>query len=234
MRLLALTTIVSLAALVSVGFASEDLKPENETDRINYSIGYQIGGDFKRQGVELNPAAVVRGIQDALLGAEPLITAQEMRATLVNLKRKIVADQQKTRTKKVEKYRGEGREFLAANAKKPGVVTLRSGLQYKEIREGTGKKPGPHDTVTVHYRGTRTDGTEFDSSDRKDAAATFRVDGVIRGWTEALQLMQEGAKWQLFIPPDLAYGERGPLRDETVIFDVELIAVDPPRAENGA
>jgi FKBP-type peptidyl-prolyl cis-trans isomerase FklB len=232
MKLLALTTIVSLAALARVGFASEDLKPENETDRINYSIGYQIGGDFKRQGVELNPEAVVRGIQDALSGAEPFIAPREMRTTLMNLKRKIVADQQKSQAKQVGKYRAQGREFLAANANKPGVVTLPSGLQYKEIRQGTGKQPGPHDTVTVHYRGTRIDGTEFDSSDRNDAAATFRVDGVIRGWTEALQLMKEGAKWQLVIPPDLAYGERGPLRDRTLVFDVELIAVVAPRAED--
>jgi FKBP-type peptidyl-prolyl cis-trans isomerase FklB len=115
---------------------------------------------------------------------------------------------------------------LAENATKEGVKTTPSGLQYKVIREGTGKTPGPHDSVTVHYRGTRLDGREFDSSYRKNEPATFRVDGVIRGWTEALQLMKEGAKWQLFIPADLAYGERGPLADKTLIFDVELISVN--------
>ena len=113
--------------------------------------------------------------------------------------------------------------FILINKK--GVVTLPSGLQYKVIREGTGKSPGPHDSVKVNYRGTLINGQEFDSSYRENKPATFRVDGVIKGWTEALQLMKEGAKWQLFIPADLAYGERGALADRTLIFDVELVSV---------
>ncbi|MHB8811358.1 MAG: FKBP-type peptidyl-prolyl cis-trans isomerase, partial [Desulfobulbaceae bacterium] len=128
-----------------------------------------------------------------------------------------------------EKYRGEGREFLEQNAKTTGVVTLASGLQYKIDRHGTGKSPGPHDTVKVHYRGTLLDGSEFDSSYRGKTAGEFRVDGVMAGWTEALQLMKEGAKWRIFVPVDLAYGERGPLADRTVIFDIELIEVVPSR-----
>jgi FKBP-type peptidyl-prolyl cis-trans isomerase FklB len=119
-------------------------------------------------------------------------------------------------------------DFLAANAKKDGVVTTPSGLQYKVLEAGTGRTPGATDTVTVNYRGTLIDGKQFDSSYDRGKPATFRVDGVIAGWTEALQMMKEGAKWQLFIPQELAYGERGQLRDKTLIFDVELLSVDTP------
>jgi FKBP-type peptidyl-prolyl cis-trans isomerase FklB len=202
-----------------------DLKDEKA--KVNYSVGYQIGDDFKRQGVEINPEALVKGIQDALSGKKGLMTPQERSATLTNLQRQVAAQQKQDKPKQAQEYRGEGREFLVENAKKEGVKTTDSGLQYKVIREGTGRSPGSTDTVTVNYRGTLIDGTEFDSSYRKGKPATFRVDRVIPGWTEALQLMREGAKWQLFIPPDLAYGERGTLADKTLIFDVELISVEP-------
>jgi len=206
--------------------AEQDLKLEDETARVNYSVGYKIGGDFKSQGVEINRELLLQGIQDALSGKIGLMTPKERRTALMNLQRQVAAAQQKReKAKQAQEYRGEGREFLAANAKKPGVVTLPSGLQYRVIREGTGKTPGPQDTVTVNYRGTLINGNEFDSSYRKGKPATFRVDGVIKGWTEALQLMKEGANWQLFIPADLAYGERGALADRTLIFDVELISV---------
>jgi len=206
--------------------AEQDLKLEDETARVNYSVGYKIGGDFKSQGVEINRELLLQGIQDALSGKIGLMTPKERRTALMNLQRQVAAAQQKReKAKQAQEYRGEGREFLAANAKKPGVVTLASGLQYRVIREGTGKAPGPQDTVTVNYRGTLINGNEFDSSYRKGKPATFRVDGVIKGWTEALQLMKEGANWQLFIPADLAYGERGALADRTLIFDVELISV---------
>jgi FKBP-type peptidyl-prolyl cis-trans isomerase FklB len=218
--------LLSVILMSNLCLAEEKLDLKDEKAKINYSVGYQIGGDFKRQGVEINPEMLVKGIQDALSGGKGLMTPQERRATLVNLQRQVAAQQEKDKPKQAREYRGEGREFLAANAKKPGVVTLPSGLQYKVIREGTGKTPGPHDLVTVHYRGALINGNEFDSSYRKGKPATFRVDGVIAGWTEALQLMKEGAKWQLFIPPDLAYGERGTLADKTLIFDVELISVN--------
>ncbi len=133
------------------------------------------------------------------------------------------------RVQEEAKYRAEGSEFLASNAKKQGVITLPSGLQYKVLEEGTGRSPGPNDSVTVHYRGTLIDGNEFDSSYGNNEPATFQVGGVIPGWTEALQLMKEGAKWQLFIPPDLAYGKRGPLSDRTLIFEVELISINAPK-----
>jgi len=223
----------AIPLLITIGFsgvcyAGQKAELKNETDKINYSVGHQIGGDFKRQGVELSPEAIVQGIQDALSGSETLLTQEEMRTVLVNLKKKIVSDERAQRVQEEAKYRAEGQEFLAANAKKEGVVTLPSGLQYKVLQEGTGKSPGPNDSVTVHYRGTLINGNEFDSSYRKNEPATFRLGGVIKGWTEALQFMKEGAKWQLFIPPELAYGRRGPLADRTLIFEVVLISVNPP------
>jgi FKBP-type peptidyl-prolyl cis-trans isomerase FklB len=221
-----LSMLLSVSLIYNPCLAEDLLDFGNEKARINYSVGYQIGGDFRRQGVEINPEVLVKGIQDALSGEKGLMSPQERRATLANLQRKVAAQQEQDKAGQPQEYRGEGREFLAANSKKPGVKTLPSGLQYKVIREGTGKKPGPHDSVTVDYRGTLIDGTEFDSSYRRGKPATFRVDGVIAGWTEALQLMREGAWWQLFIPPDLAYGEHGTLADKTLIFEVELISVN--------
>ena len=222
-----LAMVLSVILMSSLCLAGEKLDLKDEKAKINYSVGYQIGDDFKRQGVEINPEALVKGIQDALSGEKGLMTPQERRNTLVNLQRQVAAQQEQDKPKQAQEYRGEGREFLVENAKKEGVKTTDSGLQYKVIREGAGRRPGATDTVTVHYRGTLIDGTEFDSSYRKGKPASFRVDRVIPGWTEALQLMREGAKWQLFIPPDLAYGERGTLADKTLIFDVELISVEP-------
>jgi FKBP-type peptidyl-prolyl cis-trans isomerase FklB len=208
--------------------AAED-KPvlKDEKDRANYSVGYQIGDDFRRQGVELDPEVLVRGIRDALGGTQPLLTEEEMRRTLVDLKRKIVAEEEKQQKGRVEKFREEGKKFLAENAKKEGVVSLPSGLQYIVLQEGRGRKPTLKDTVTVNYRGTRIDGTEFDSSDRDGEPATFPLGSVIPGWKEALPMMKEGAKWKLFLPPKLAFGDKGPLKDQTVIYDIDLISVLP-------
>ncbi len=219
--------ILTTALLTPLCLAGE---PDLGTDaaKINYSVGYQIGGDFKLQGVEMQPDTVIRGIQDALSGAQPLMTAEEMNTTMGELGKRI-ADQ-RTREKHLAKTRieKENMDFLTANAKKEGVVTTPSGLQYKIIEPGTGRTPGATDTVTVNYRGSLIDGKEFDSSAKHGKPASFRVDGVIAGWSEALQMMQEGAKWQLFIPHRLAYGEKGPLREKTLIFDVELLSVDTP------
>jgi len=222
----AILPFLIVVLLANIGFAGEPIQLKDENERLSYSYGFQIGDSLKSNKVTVNPEALIQGLQDALGGAEPRMTQEEMRATLQQLQDKIRVAKYAERRKKGEGYRGEGREYLAENAKKPGVVTLPSGLQYKVIREGKGKSPGPHDSVTVQYRGTLINGSEFDSSYRKGEPATFRVDGVIKGWTEALQLMKEGAKWQLFIPADLAYGERGALADRTLIFDVELISVN--------
>ena len=214
--------LCSLSAPLS---AAEALDFGNETVRINYSLGYQIGGDFKRQGVEMDAEAVVQGIRDALSEAEPQMDPAEMNKTLVELKRKVVAEQNKRRKETEYARLAASKKFLEENATKEGVITTDSGLQYRVIKEGTGKSPGPNDQVTVHYKGTLIDGKEFDSSYKKDKPATFRLDGVIKGWSEGIQLMKEGGKSQFFVPTELAYGNRGPLGNYTLIFDVELINV---------
>jgi FKBP-type peptidyl-prolyl cis-trans isomerase FklB len=222
-------------AVIAVFFSGVCLageKPElaDKNDRVSYSVGYQIGGDFKRQGVELNPDKLVKGIQDARSGAEPLMTRQEMHQALVDLKKQILAEREKRRKEEAEKVLKEGEDFLAANGKKKGVVTLPSGLQYQVIAKGSGKSPQATDNVTVHYRGTFIDGTEFDSSYQRGNPATFQIDGVIAGWKEAIPMMKEGARWRLFIPSNLAYGERGAgpniPPNAALIFDVELIRVN--------
>jgi len=205
--------------------ATEPLNLDDETTRINYSLGYQIGGDFKRQGVQMNADAVVKGIEDALSGVEPLMTPADMRTTLMDLKRKVVAAQKKSAAEQELKTVEEGKQFMQENAKKEGVVTTDSGLQYQIIEEGTGKSPEPTDKVTVNYRGTLINGNEFDSSYSRGEPATFQLNGVIKGWTEGLQHVKEGGKIKLFIPPTLAYGDRGPMAHRTLVFDVELLSV---------
>jgi FKBP-type peptidyl-prolyl cis-trans isomerase FklB len=225
--------ILVVAFLSGICLAGEKPEVKDEKGKINYSIGYQIGGDFKRQGIELDPDLLVQGIRDAAGGAEPWITPQEMRNTLVDLKRKVEADERKRRRERIEKNRAEGEAFLAANGKKEGVVTLPSGLQYKVLEAGKGKSPNPSDNVTVHYRGALVDGTEFDSSYKRNAPATFGVDRVIPGWKEALPMMKEGAKWQLVVPPKLGYGEQGAGSrippGSTLVFEIELISVQSAR-----
>lgn len=203
---------------------------ENENDRISYSVGYQVGGDFKSQGLELNPDAFLKGIEDAISEHQSLLTAKEMRTTLVDLKKKIVADQAEQSELIAQRNFEEGKTFLEKNRKEVGVVTLPSGLQYEVIEAGEGDPPKPDDTVTVHYRGMLIDGTEFDSSYHRQEPATFQANRVIKGWKEALQIMKPGAKYKLFIPPELAYGERGGGSkigpNSTLVFEVELLSVN--------
>jgi len=225
MRMATLTTFFLLTAPVGYVGAQDAPRLDTENARINYSLGYQIGGDFKRQNVELNTDAVVKGMQDALSGSEPLLSPEEMNDMLVELKRKVVADQRAQRRESELKIQAEGEKFLEENAKKPGVVTTASGLQYKILETGSGKNPGPTDKVTVNYRGTLVNGREFDSSYSKGKPATFPLNGVIKGWTEGLQFVKPGGKIELFIPSKLAYGDRGPLAHRTLIFDVELLSV---------
>jgi len=223
--------ILGLTLLSGVCAAQEAPTLEDEKERINYSVGYQVGGDFKRQGLEIDPEVMLRGMQDAFAEKEPLMTPKEMRSTLVELKKRITAGQKEQQREAAEKNLTEGRAFLAENGKKEGVTTLPSGLQYRVLAAGKGEAPKATDTVTAHYRGTLIDGTEFDSSYHRDQPATFRADRVIEGWKEALQMMKPGAKYELFIPPELAYGQRGlgslvgP--NSTLIFEVELISVQP-------
>lgn len=224
-----LLTALAVILLFNTGSAAETPKIEDEKDRVNYSLGYQIGEDLKRQGVELQSELIVKGIRDAISGTSPLMTPQDMRTVLVDLKKRIEKTERERLLKDSGKNLAEGEVFLSENARKEGVQVLPSGLQYRVVREGSGASPKATDTVTVNYRGMHIDGTEFDSSYKRNKPAIFRVDRVIRGWTEALQLMKEGAKWELSIPAKLAYGERGAGTgippNSALIFDVELIAV---------
>jgi FKBP-type peptidyl-prolyl cis-trans isomerase FklB len=223
---------VFLALLTGSAWAQQGpLDFDDETVRINYSLGYQIGGDFKRQGVEMDAEAVVQGIADALSGAEPKLSQPEMHQILVELKRTVEARQRARKGAESEAIHQAGIAFLEENKSKEGVRVTASGLQYKVVREGTGRSPEPLDTVTVNYRGTTVEGTEFDSSYRRGEPAQFNVSGVIPGWTEGLQLMKEGGKYELYVPLDLAYGKRGPLAFQTLIFEVELLEVTPANAE---
>lgn len=221
-------TLVGLALAVPAA-AEEAIEIKTEADRINYSMGYEIGTDFKRLGVEPDPAAVSRGMRDAVSGAQPLVTPEQMKAAQAELKRRVAEEARIQRDQEAQRRRAEGQAFLAENAKKEGVRSLPSGLQYRVIEEGQGKSPGPADQVTVHYTGTLVDGTVFDTSRARGEPSTFALDEVIKGWAEGLQLMKAGGKAQLVIPPDLAYGGRGRLADRTLIFDVELLEVGEPK-----
>lgn len=214
-----------LIALFSLPLRADPVQLDSERDRLSYSLGHQIGADFKRQALDINPEMVLRGLQDARAGAAPALSEEAMREVLAEQRRKAQAAQRAEVEKAAEQKRAAGRAFLEENKKKEGVVALPSGLQYRVLQAGQGKRPGPTDRVTVHYRGTLIDGSEFDSSYRRNAPASFPLNGVIRGWTEGLQLMQEGAKYQFTIPAELAYGSRGRLADETLVFEVELLEV---------
>ena len=224
-----LVTVLSIGVLFSICFAGEKIELKEQKDKESYSLGYQFGQNLKSQGVDINLDIYTSGIRDGLGGKESQMSSDEIRATITSLQQRLMAAQQKVLKEKAAKNIEEGKKFLAENQKKEGVKTLPSGLQYKVLTEGSGKMPKAEDTVTVNYKGTLIDGTEFDSSYKRGQPATFQVKGVIKGWTEALQLMKQGAKWQLFIPPELAYGERGAGRDigpnATLIFEVEFLAV---------
>lgn len=199
-----------------------------EMDKVSYSIGAQIGQNFKRQAIDINLDAMVQGIRDALAGGELALGEDEMRQIMSDFMQRNMAKMQERRKAEAAENLAEGNAFLEANKSKPGVKVLLSGLQYKVINEGTGKSPGANDRVKTNYAGRLIDGTEFDSSYKRGQPAEFAVKGVIPGWTEALQLMKEGGKWQLYIPANLAYGERGNRGippNATLIFDIELLEV---------
>jgi FKBP-type peptidyl-prolyl cis-trans isomerase FklB len=224
-----LMTLLSVAFLLSICYADEKLDLKDQKDKESYSLGYQFGQNLKNQGVDINLDIYTSGIRDALGGKDSLMSQEEIRATIGELQKRVMAARQKELKEEAEKNLAESKAFLEENKKKDGIKTLPSGLQYKILTEGSGKTPKATDTVTVHYRGTLINGTEFDSSYKRSQPVTFQVNGVIRGWNEALQLMKGGSKWQLFIPPELAYGERaaGPQipPNSTLIFEVELISV---------
>ncbi len=213
--------------------AQEASALKDQKDKLSYSLGVEIAKNLKQlQGysVELNQDLVLQGVKDAFSGGKTLMSDEEIKETLSGFQKEMIAKQKEAFKKLGEKNKAEGEAFLAENKKKEGVVTLASGLQYKVITSGSDKKPKPTDTVKVHYKGTLINGTEFDSSYRHGEPAGFQVNTVIPGWTEALELMGEGAKWQVFIPSNLAYGERGAGGqigpNATLIFEIELISIE--------
>lgn len=202
---------------------------EKEKDRISYSLGYQIGSDYKKQKKTIDSQAFLQGMRDSCSDTPPALAQESMTKMLVAMKKRVMAEQREEQQEILEKFHAAAEKFFAENAKKEGLVILPSGLQYKVIRSGTGKKPGPTDRVTVHYKGTLIDGTEFGGSHNKQEPQSFYVNGVIPGLTEGLQLMQEGAKWEFFVPATLAYGRRGALANRAVIFELELLSVEMPQ-----
>jgi FKBP-type peptidyl-prolyl cis-trans isomerase FklB len=223
-----LVAILGVFLLSTYCLGADGLELKDRKDKESYSLGYQFGQSLKQQGLAVNLEVYTAGIRDALSGAKPQLSQEEVNKTVSEIQSRVMAARQKELQETADKNLSAGKAFLEANRKKEGVKTLPSGLQYKVLAEGNGKTPKATDEVTVHYRGALTDGTEFDSSYKRGKPLTLKVNGVIRGWTEALQMMKEGSRWQLFIPPDLAYGERAMGRippNSTLIFEVELISV---------
>ena len=255
-RHLALAAGVCISA--AAWAANDELALKSDTDRESYAIGYQIGGDFKRQKMELNAAAVARGINDVRNGEAPLMTEQAMHATLVELKRKVTA-QERAAPLQIEKGEGAAAlpsahaapkpaapagaharraaakptpvatEFMKKNAQRVGIVTLASGLQYKVIKEGSGKQPKAADQVALIYRGSLVNGNEFGNTDKdgKPVPKLFSVSSLVPGMREAVSHMKEGAQWQVFVPPQLGFDASTPLYRKITVFDVQLVAVNP-------
>jgi FKBP-type peptidyl-prolyl cis-trans isomerase FklB len=248
MKTIALAVIFSLSAAGLVGCASKSKPGETAApipigktpagtnvfsdgkSRSSYAIGMMYGSRWKQQGIDVDDDWLVRGLKDAQAGGPTLMTEQEMGSTLNQFQKDINAKQRKMREEAAANNKAEGEAFLAKNKTQPGVVTLPDGLQYKIITNGNGTMPAPDDVVTVNYRGTLIDGTEFDSSIGRGKPAQFPIGNVIPGWTEALTHMKVGSKWEIYVPSDLAYGQSGrPPRimpDSVLIFEVELLATE--------
>jgi FKBP-type peptidyl-prolyl cis-trans isomerase FklB len=207
---------------------------KTQKDKFSYALGMNLGTSLHKQAVPVDPAILARGLKDALAG-KTLLTEDEARATLMEVQSELRKKQQEKMQAAGEANKQEGAEFLAANKGKEGVVTLPDGLQYKILKQGTGPKPTASDSVVCNYRGTLINGTEFDSSYKRGQPTTFPVSGVIKGWGEALPLMAVGSKWQLFVPSELAYAERGAAPDigpnATLIFEVELLSIQDKSQE---
>ena len=221
--------VIVSASLLALPLLGQEKSPQlkDQKDKVSYSIGMNIGANLVKQKVDINPDILAAGIKDSLAG-KPQLTPEQVKEVMAQFEKDMEAKQKQAG----EKNKTEGVKFLDDNKKKSDVKTTASGLQYKVIKEGTGEKPNATDTVSVNYRGTLIDGTEFDSSYKRGQPATFPLNGVIKGWTEGLQLMKTGSKYQLFVPASLAYGERAVSPElganATLIFEVELLEIKPP------
>jgi len=224
-----LIAIIATGLLAVSAHAADTTALKTQKDKVSYSIGLDIGKNLKKQSIEVDPDLLARGIKDATAAGKTLLTDEEVKTVMTTFQQEMQAKMAAQAKEVGDKNMKEGETYLAENKKKEGVVTLPSGLQYKIITAGNGKKPKATDTVTTQYRGTLIDGTEFDSSYKRGQPASFPVTGVIAGWTEALQLMPVGSKWQLFVPSNLAYGPRGAGQmigpNATLIFEVELVSI---------
>jgi|SRR5579871_48005 FKBP-type peptidyl-prolyl cis-trans isomerase FklB len=232
------TTAAKKPGTAGTKAAAAPLALKTDNDKQSYAMGMNLGLGLRKQNMKLNPTLVARGMKDAMAGGKTALTEEEARTAIQQLQGDVRKNMEAKAHEEGLANRKEGDAFLAENKSKPGVVTTPSGLQYKVITEGNGPKPTPSDTVTCNYKGTLIDGKEFDSSYKRGTPASFPVSGVIKGWTEALQMMPVGSKWQLFIPPDLAYGDRGAGSDigpgETLIFEVELLSIgDQKKPDQG-
>ena len=200
-----------------------------QKDKVSYAIGMNLGQGMKKDSLDIDPNILAQGLKDAMTGSKLLMTDEQAKTILADLRNEMIKKQQAQAQQVGAANKQAGAQFLAANKDKEGVVTLPSGLQYKILKEGTGPKPAATDTVVCNYRGTLLDGTEFDSSYKTGKPATFPVNQVIKGWTEALQLMPVGSKWQVFVPSDLAYGERSPGAEigpnSTLVFEIDLLSI---------
>jgi len=229
--------ILALAIVLLPTFAAAAAQdtPElkTEKDKFSYALGMNFGENFRKQGLDLDPAVFAKAFAESFNGGKTAMTDQEMQTLLQAAAQEIRKKQAAQQAAKGDEAQKEGEAFLAANKTKEGVVTLPSGLQYKILKAGTGDKPTLDDTVVCNYKGTLINGTEFDASEKHGGPATFPVKRVIAGWTEALQLMQVGSKWQLFVPANLAYGANGPGDigpNATLIFEVELVSIQKAAA----
>jgi FKBP-type peptidyl-prolyl cis-trans isomerase FklB len=234
MRVL-LTLLLGFAVIASYGCAAEKTVLKDEKDRLSYSFGVNIGKSLKDQSLDIDPDILSQGFKDAYTDSELMMVEEEVLDVLSAYQQEMRDQHTERAGELAEKNKAEGEAFLAANKEKEGVVVLPSGLQYRVIIEGTGKTPEFSDMVKTHYRGTLIDGTEFDYE--RGEAAVFPVNGVIKGWIEALMLMKEGAKWELFIPADLAYGTRGAGSmigpNAILIFEIELISIEAEQTPHG-
>jgi FKBP-type peptidyl-prolyl cis-trans isomerase len=220
---------IALALSLIGGTAMTQKKqPTTQKEKVSYSIGVNIAKNFKMQGIEIDQALFIQGLKDALAGSKCIMSDQDMESTMMAFQQEMQGKAQAKQKVDGDKNMKQGETFLAANKKKEGVVTLSSGLQYKVIKAGTGPKPAATNTVKCHYRGTLIDGTEFDSSYKRGEPTEFPLNQVIKGWTEGIQLMNTGSKFEFYIPSELAYGERGAGGtigpNATLIFEVELVS----------